>query len=348
MNKNSRPWTVNQIKKMIDNGSLVFDNAIQRNFVWDKNRMSLLIDSLLRDYPVPAFYAITGDKKVTTPKGEVSVYDCIDGKQRCTTIYRYLNNQFKLTDLEPFMTDDGEVNISGMTYEELPEELQDTLKNAHLQVYSFDDISDEEIAEVMARLNNGKPLSAIDNTRIKAKDLPGIKALAEHKLFMEYLTEKARESHQAEELVIKSYMMITNMYESGLDNKYVRPVYENLVITDDIKTQLTQAFDNFYSVIKEIETKNASVVKKLMKKTHFISFIPTMTGEKNDEIVKNDAGIIISFFEEGKPSCSDEYNAACIHASNSAANIKIRQDEITKHINWYLREENPVEDEETA
>ena len=42
-------WTAKQLSKMVDKNSINFDNAVQRGYVWDKKRKSLLID-LLSEY----------------------------------------------------------------------------------------------------------------------------------------------------------------------------------------------------------------------------------------------------------------------------------------------------------
>ena len=350
MNKNSRPWTINQMVKMVTNGTLVFDNAIQRSFVWDKKRSSLLIDSFLRDYPVPAFYAITDGRKITTPKGEVSVYDCLDGKQRCTTLYKFFNNEFTLTGLEPFMTSEGEVDINGMTYEELPEELQDTLKNAHMVVYSFDDATENDITEIMSRPNNGKPLSAIDNTRIKARDLNGIKELAMNSFFTDHFTDKAMDGHQNEEIVVKTYIHLYTP-ESGLDNKDVRPIYESLVITDEIKERLTLVFDNLNNIVTTMlnskSPEEKKVAKKLLKKTHLISVTSIIDRAiKDDREPESVIDFLYSFFGEGSPSMNDDYNAACNNGVNHADKVIARGDALEEHYNWYYSKGEEISAEE--
>lgn len=348
MNKNSRPWTVKQITTMIDNGSLVFDNAVQRTFVWDKNRMSLFVDSILRDYPVPAFYAIVDGRKVTTPKGEVSVYDCLDGKQRCTTLHMFINNEFALQGLEPFKTDEGEVDVNGMTYEQLPEELQDTFKNAHMNAYSFDDATDEDVVEIMARLNNGKPLSAIDNTRIKAKDLAGIKKLASHKLFTEFMTEKAIAGRQNEEVVVKTYLHLTNP-ESGLDNKDVRPVYEALEVDSETEKMLTERFDYLYDIVAEMTRKGVEekqtgmkkAAKTILKKTHMVSVMYVIDRAVKDGMKSEDVlQCLAQFYDEGKPSTDEKYNEACSNGSNHAGNVVARRDALKEQYDWYFRTES--------
>ena len=135
---------------MVTNESLVFDNAIQRSFVWDNKRSSLLIDSILQKYPIPPFYTIKDGRTVKTAKGNISVFDALDGKQRCTTISMFKNNEIVLTGLQTItLEDDSDFNLNGQTYETLPDELKDEFDSYSLTVYFFTDITYEEIVEIL-------------------------------------------------------------------------------------------------------------------------------------------------------------------------------------------------------
>ena len=65
-------WNARQLAKMAEKGTIRFDNAVQRGYVWDVKRKSLLIHSMLIGYPIPPFYA--------SKKGDY--YDMLDGKQQ--------------------------------------------------------------------------------------------------------------------------------------------------------------------------------------------------------------------------------------------------------------------------
>lgn len=192
MLKSNIQWNAKQVSKMFDNDCLHFDNVIQRGNVWDKKRQSLLVDSMLRGYPIPPMYTIKTEEKVKTPKGMVSVFDCIDGKQRCTAINEFKNNRLSLTGLEAYTDGSGnEIDLNGLTYDELDEDMKDTFDSYSLTVYFFSDITDDEISEMMSRLNNGKPLTGIEAARIKARNLPAIASLAKHPFFTRNLSETA-------------------------------------------------------------------------------------------------------------------------------------------------------------
>lgn len=324
MIKASIPWNTKQIFKMVTNNSLVFDNAIQRGYVWDNARKSLFIDSLLRGYPVPPMYTIRDGRTVKTPKGDVAVFDALDGKQRCLTITKFKNNEFALVGLEPIIDEDGtEIELNGLKYEDLSESLKDTLDAAQITVYYFTDITDEEITEIMARLNNGKPLSASEKTRIQAADLTGIRKLASHPLFAENFTEKAIDSYQNEDTAVKMYMVANDM--TALDNKDVRPIYGELKISKEVNDQMKPIFnflDDAHSALLNLEDKKTA--KKMITRTHLISL--TQVAQKAIEEGKDpsDFAIFLQNFFDGTPSKSSRYNDACSNGSNHSENVCTR------------------------
>lgn len=330
MIKASIPWTCKQVHKMTTNGSLIFDNAIQRGFVWDKNRQSLLIDSILRGFPIPPFYTIKDGRTVQTPKGQVAVFDAIDGKQRCTTITRFKDNMFTLCNLkQTIITEDGtELDLNGLKYEDLPDDLKDTFDTTSLTVYYFTDATDEEITEMMSRLNNGKPLSACENVRIKAKDLPGIQELANSQVFIENMSEAALSGYQNEDVVVKTYAVLTQENKS-LDNKAIRPLYESLIVTDEIKNRLSVIFNTIYALHHYLDaSKKKKVAKKLITRTHMISIAPIIERASNENRDAKELAEFFTDFFNGSPSKSEVYNAACQNGSNHTANVEARLNEL--------------------
>ena len=157
-------WSANQLAAMIKNGKIVFENVIQRGYVWEKTRKSALIESMMLSVPIPAVYAKRYDDG--SGKKNSNVYDILDGKQRLSTIKQYLNDEFALTELPLVvfyneLTDKEEtINVSNLKFSELPEGLQEKIKNVRISVIYFDNLTHEEERELFKRLNSGKPLSS--------------------------------------------------------------------------------------------------------------------------------------------------------------------------------------------
>jgi hypothetical protein len=69
----------------------------------------------------------------------------MDGQQRNTSIYKFMKDEFALTELKPipYLDENGNectVDISGRKFSELDEELQDVIKDATITVKYFDNL----------------------------------------------------------------------------------------------------------------------------------------------------------------------------------------------------------------
>jgi len=125
----------------------------QRGLVWSPSQQRLLIDSLLRGYDMPKLYFHK------LPEGGRFLYAVVDGKQRLTAMWRYLNDEFRLLRDSEF---DGLGNLGGKTWSELPRPAQDRLQFAKVTVSEIEEATDDEVAELFLRLQRGEPLRAAE------------------------------------------------------------------------------------------------------------------------------------------------------------------------------------------
>ncbi len=87
----TKQFSVESIFSKIEKGNINLSPDFQRHNVWTAKQKSRFIESLLLNIPVPVFYlAQNADAK----------YDVVDGLQRLTTIHQFMNNKFKLRDLQ--------------------------------------------------------------------------------------------------------------------------------------------------------------------------------------------------------------------------------------------------------
>ena len=233
-------WTCKQIVKMIDKETISFKNVVQRSFVWERNRMSELIWSIIMGYPIPPVYAERGE----SVNDKVKIYDVMDGQQRNTTIYKYLKDEFALTELKPipYLDENGvecTVDISGKKFSELEEELQDIIRDATITVKYYDNLEQSQKAEMFRRLNNGKPLSTKSRTLASAKNIGSLLNIGSHKLFEEMLTEKSRANKNQAVIVVKAWTMLNREVEDiSFASKDFNPMIEEVEITTEEKAEL--------------------------------------------------------------------------------------------------------------
>ena len=80
--------TVSEVVKRIKNERFILNPDFQRDFVWSTDKQSRLIESCLMRIPLPVFYVAEAQD------GRIIV---VDGLQRLTSFYRFMNNAFSLT-----------------------------------------------------------------------------------------------------------------------------------------------------------------------------------------------------------------------------------------------------------
>jgi len=137
--------SVFEVCRRIDSGMYIMDPDFQRDFVWDMQRQSKLIESAILRVPLPVFYL------AETRSGKVVV---VDGLQRLTTFHRYINNQFALRGLQ-FASD-----LNGKKFNNLPPILKNRMEDMPLTLYLIDSgVPEEAKYEIFERVNGGIPLT---------------------------------------------------------------------------------------------------------------------------------------------------------------------------------------------
>jgi len=144
---------------------LIVNDEYQRGSVWNQRQEKLLIDSILRGYPIPQFYFhfIKTEADGLTSES----YEVIDGQQRLNAIYGFINNGFRLFDpqkdkrtgLPKFLLEQV-CPWGGKTFETLPLEYKNNLLNTTLRIARIESDDVNEIRELFVRLQAGLPLNA--------------------------------------------------------------------------------------------------------------------------------------------------------------------------------------------
>lgn len=332
--RKSFPRTARDLKTMYEKGNLSFDNAVQRSFVWKNttkdNRMSMLIDSMMRGLPIPPMYCncIYDDIKN-------KIYDFLDGKQRTTTIIKFLNDEFTLVNIPLFEEEEIDIDLNGKTYSQLPEEYQDRIKTYSLTVYYYENMEQEDAIEMFRRLNNGKSPTAIELTRANAESINEIMKLGSHNLFNIALSEKSLSGYANEDIVIKTWILLYSDNKS-FETKSVRFIMKDAIISEDQVKEMNKIFDMYVEVYNMLlDEKERKIARKLLNKTNMISlmsvFKKAIDNSVKERIIKN---WISEFFgdEKGNGSTHEKYNeiikgriAVTENAVNKRKNILLEE-----------------------
>lgn len=338
-------WTCKQVVKMIEKDTMNFKNVVQRSFVWEKHRMSELIWSIIMGFPIPPIYAERGE----SVNDKLKIYDVLDGQQRSTAIYKYLSDEFALTQLKPipYLDENGnecEVDISGKKFSELEEELQDIIRDATITVKYYDNLDQSQKAEMFRRLNNGKPLSTKSRTLASAKNIGSLLNIGSHRLFEEMLTEKSRANKNQAVIVVKAWTMLNREVEDiSFASKDFNPMIEEVEIADNEKIELVNVFDYIVNVHDElVENKEKDVARKIYTETHMISLIPYIKNAMEKNISEPMfAEWLVNFFKtENNSEVYADYMDACSNSVARNMNIVARHRALEESYKEYFKEDN--------
>lgn len=221
MNKTTLPLGICQLKNRTEKGTFRFDLPIQRaSGQWSVLQKSLLIHSILADFPVPPLYFI----KYKDGESE-TIYQALDGKQRCTGIFEFIDGGFALHTGTPSVSMEGfTLDLANMKFEDLSEECRDAILGFRFTVYVLEDATDEEIEEAFFRLNVTMPLKTIQKARtVMGTDLASwVKGITDMPFFTQAVSLTLAQARRESELeAVLQSMLLMDAKEEGYNYKAI-------------------------------------------------------------------------------------------------------------------------------
>ena len=320
MRTSNTTLTSEKIVDMVNKGKMKFDNPVQRQFVWDDERQSLLISSILNGYIMGA---VVADK---CGENKNWYYDILDGQQRLTTIVRFMNNELELTGVLPIEFEDTEYDIEGLTYEELPEELQKEIRTYNILMIYCEGATQAEKAEMFRRLNNGKPITAGQAMVAYLNGNIKVDEISKHEIFNTLLTTKGLADKKQSMYIAKVWTMLNSesLGDVSFVSKEFRPMIERAKFTDEQLDEVASIFDYMKLVLEVADEhikKNGKaspykrVFSKLKKEVHFVSLVPFVKRAIEMKMTVN------HFFS---------FASAALHFSPTALYVKASQSDTSK------------------
>lgn len=170
--------SIASIIKKINNYTIRFDHPLQRESEqWSPAMKGNLISDILQGNPIPPL--VFAEQIIN---GIAIIWD-LDGKQRCTNVYSFKNDGYKISKNirrshifyqatiksqtgKPVLDENGfpqserrEFDIRNKKFSELPEELQDRFMDYNFEIVQYLNCQAEDIAYHIARYNEGKPMN---------------------------------------------------------------------------------------------------------------------------------------------------------------------------------------------
>jgi uncharacterized protein with ParB-like and HNH nuclease domain len=146
------------LKDWTDNDRLEIRPSFQRKLVWGDAAKIMLIDTILKNIPMPKIF-LSNLVKDNSPYRSV-----IDGQQRITTILSFIRDEFFLK--KPY---DGE--FLNKKFSDLPKEIQNSFLRYKIDFNEINDASEEQLREIYSRVN--KYSTVLTKQELRRSDFPG-------------------------------------------------------------------------------------------------------------------------------------------------------------------------------
>lgn len=189
-------WAVSRLLR--DRNLLDFTPPYQREGgVWSLDKKQLFVDSLFNRYDIPKIYLHRVNQEIAGFQ-----YAVVDGKQRISTIYSFVVDDFSLGSDFKY---DGPTTENppgpGQRYSDLLPAAQEIFREIQLDVVIIEtnDDDEDEIEELFSRLNNGEKLTAAESRNAfggKINEL--VRQLTGHPFFTNKLGFRDRRYHYRE------------------------------------------------------------------------------------------------------------------------------------------------------
>lgn len=129
---------------------LDLDPPYQRRSVWNQEFKNYFIDTVLLNYPVPSIFL----HEDITPNG-IATYNVVDGKQRLTAIFEFVNNEFSVSEQAQ------RSECRGKYFKDLDDEIKKDLWSFQFSVEYLPTVEESVINAIFDRINrNSAYLSA--------------------------------------------------------------------------------------------------------------------------------------------------------------------------------------------
>jgi len=307
---NLEKHTISWLKRKDLDALLNKNISIQRKEVWDHEKKSNLIVSILMDIPIESLLF-----EETDSEG----YIVLDGKQRTLTLCSFVDDGFKLSD-KIRMKEMSGLSLVDKTFSSLPEEARNRILEYELSISILRPLDADERATVFFMRNQAVSLTKMDLSLVMLGEEAMIDfiELCNHNFMKNKikLTEPARRKHEDLQILLQ-YLILCQRPSVGFSGT------EIMNLCDDIKSsEVTFDKSEIISVLDYLDT-SLKEKRQYMKKIHvpivlYVAQIAMKQGITSAAFCRE-----LDTFFKSLPN-NIEYVAACKSGSAKRTNVQFR------------------------
>jgi len=307
---NLEKHTVSWLKRQDTEGKLNKNISIQRKEVWDAEKKSNLIISLLLDIPIESLLFEEAD-------GES--HNVLDGKQRTLTLCAFVADEFVLSPKIRVKELDGQP-LAGLKFSMLPEAMQNQIMEYELSISILRPLDAEERATVFFMRNQAVALSKMDLSLVmlgeEAMDV--FARLCEHNFMQNKikLTAPARRKHD-DLRVLLQFLILCQRPGMGFSGA------EIMSLCDDIKNGEVEVKEGRICAVLDYIDAAIQEKRQYLKLAHLPVVLLTALEAREKEMPCDEFAIRLDTFFELLDG-NGEYMLACKSGSAKRGNVQAR------------------------
>lgn len=214
-------------------GRFLLDPDFQRDFVWEEDKQSRLIESILMRIPLPVFYVA---------EDQEGLLIVVDGRQRLTTLQRFLNGDLTLK-----LPDRPE--LWGKRFPNLEPRLQNRVEDCQLHFYIIDrTVPERARLDIFERVNGGEVLTRqqMRNAIYNGSATKFLKVEAESELFQNAtggsLNTKKMQDREFVNRFCSFNLLPFDTYKGDMDDWLARGLIHLSKLPEGERQKLSQTF----------------------------------------------------------------------------------------------------------
>lgn len=285
-NVDKTTYTIGDFLQWQRHGALVLNPNFQRRSVWNIRAKGLLIDSILRGYPIPLIF-LTNRINL---EDSSTIRDVVDGQQRLRTVLSYLDPSClpDYNDADKFtVAKKDNPEYGGKTFAELDQETRQRILQTPLSVNVLPaSMSNVEVLEIFRRMNTtGMKLNKQELRNAKFfgafKDLSYDLAYAQYQRWIKWGVFTLQETSQMLEVEQTSDLLglllegVRGRSYSDIDRLYAE--YDDQVPHED---DLTHSFSGVMDYLEEVygDDSDRPVPKRFRSTTWLYAAFAVVSG----------------------------------------------------------------------
>jgi len=307
---NLEKHTVSWLKRQDTDGLLNKNISIQRKEVWDHEKKSNLIVSILMDIPI---------ESLLFEETEDDSHNVLDGKQRTLTLCSFVEDGFALSDKIRIKDLDG-LALVDKKFSSLPEEVRNRILEYELSIAILRPLDPDERGTVFFMRNQAVSLTKMDLSLVMLGEgaMTTFTNLCNHNFMLNKikLTEPARRKHEDLQILLQ-YLILCQRPECGFSGT------EIMNFCDDIKSgEVTIGEDDVVQVMDYLDVAFPEK-RQYLKKVHVPIVLYVARGAMQKNVTSDDFRTLLDEFFASLAE-KEEYMAACKSGSAKRTNVQIR------------------------